>query len=179
MLLIRRGKRFLNAGEVFVTKRPTTVSTVLGSCVSVCLADPTLGFGGINHYMESQEIKAQTLAAPESYRYGEPAIRGLINRMLRLGCRKKDMVCAVFGGGNVIDLMFDVGKSNISVAREVLTKEGIRVSKWDVGGRHGRRIVFRTDTGLVRVSRVGSIRDYFNEDGTPIDHLHNSSMDIG
>jgi len=176
MLLIRSGKRYLYAGEIFVTKRPITVSTVLGSCVSVCMSDPVLGVGGINHFMGPLEHSAKPPAAPESYRYGEPAIRGLIKRMLKLGCRKKDLLCGVFGGGKVIDLSYDIGSVNIGLAREVLSEEGVRVMKWDVGGRHGRRLVFRTDTGVARVYKVNSIREYFNEDGSARDPLNNSSM---
>ncbi len=176
MLLIRSGKRYLYAGEIFVSKRPMTISTVLGSCVSVCLADPSRGFGGINHFMGPLDHSAQPPEAPESYRYCEPAIRGLIKRMLNLGCRKKDLLCGVFGGGKVIDLSYDIGSVNISNAREVLSAEGIRVKRWDVGGSHGRRLVFKTGTGVARVYKVSSIREYFNEDGSARDPLDNPSM---
>ncbi len=176
MLFISPDNRYIYAGEIFVTRRPMTVSTVLGSCVSVCLADPIHGIAGINHFMGPLDLSAKPLEAPESYRYGEPAIRGLIKQMLNLGCRKKDLLCGVFGGGKVIDLEYDVGAANISRAREVLSEEGLRVRNWDVGGSHGRRLVFSTATGEVRVYKVSSIREYFNEDGSARDPLNNPSI---
>lgn len=176
MLLISPGKRYLYAGEIFVTRSPMTVSTVLGSCVSVCLTDPTHGIGGINHFKGPLDLSAKPLEAPESYRYGEPAITALIKRMLNLGCRKKDLLCGVFGGGKVIDLEYDVGAENISRAREVLSAEGIRVRNWKVGGSHGRRIVFSTATGEVRVYKVSSLREHFNEYGSARDPLNDPSI---
>ena len=176
MLLIRPGKRYLYAGEIFVSKRPMTISTVLGSCISVCLAAPLLGFGGINHFMGPLDHSSRPPEAPESYRYCEPAIQALIKRMLKLGSSKKDLLCGVFGGGKVIDLSYDIGSANINRAREVLSGEGIRVRNWDVGGRHGRRLVFKTHTGVARVYKVRSITEYFNEDGSARDPLNNSSM---
>ncbi len=176
MLLIRPGNRYLYAGEIYVTRRPIAVSTVLGSCVSVCLSDPVLGIGGINHFVGPLENSSKLLSVPESFRYGEPAIRGLIKRMLNMGCRKKDLLCSVFGGGKVIDLSFDIGAVNIALAREVLAAEGIRVRQWNVGGLHGRKIVFRTDTGVARVYKVSAIREHFNKDGSVRDPLNNSSI---
>ena len=36
---------------MFASAQPAEVTTILGSCVAVCLWDRYLGIGGINHYM--------------------------------------------------------------------------------------------------------------------------------
>ena len=42
---------FLYPAALFVNKRPHQVTTILGSCVAVCLYDAKLRQGGINHFM--------------------------------------------------------------------------------------------------------------------------------
>ena len=44
-------KLFLQPCTIFVHREEHWVSTILGSCISLCLWDPKLGAGGINHYM--------------------------------------------------------------------------------------------------------------------------------
>jgi chemotaxis protein CheD len=48
---IEKKEHFLYPGAFFAQKGEYTVSTILGSCVAVCLWDPVLRIGGINHYM--------------------------------------------------------------------------------------------------------------------------------
>ena len=38
-------------GEYFVSDKPVVLSTLLGSCVAVCMRDPNAGVGGMNHFM--------------------------------------------------------------------------------------------------------------------------------
>jgi EAL domain-containing protein (putative c-di-GMP-specific phosphodiesterase class I) len=53
-----------------------------------------------------------------------------------------------FGHGNFQGSGNDLGSKNIEVARRRLDEEKIPVLAEDLGGNHGRRLVFRTDTGL-------------------------------
>ena len=39
------------AGQTWVLSEPGEITTVLGSCVAVCLYDPQSGVGGMNHFM--------------------------------------------------------------------------------------------------------------------------------
>ena len=42
-------------GEFYITRESDEVLvTVLGSCVSACIRDPVVGFGGMNHFMLPQ-----------------------------------------------------------------------------------------------------------------------------
>ena len=41
---------FLKPGYILIASKPTVISTVLGSCVSVCLYDRKRGAGGMNHF---------------------------------------------------------------------------------------------------------------------------------
>ena len=44
-------KFILEPGYVYITLKPTIITTILGSCVSVALYDRVLKFGGMNHYL--------------------------------------------------------------------------------------------------------------------------------
>ncbi len=157
MLLKKPGFYYLYSGEIFATDRPVEVSTVLGSCVSVCLWDPVRRAGGINHFVSPVEGAGD----PLSNRYGEPAIKNLLKRMEDLGSLRGDIRGSVFGGGRVIDLHYDIGADNIRVARQELLAEGIHVGRWDTGGDHGRSLRFNTRTGEVLTRRVMPIAEYF------------------
>ncbi|MDP4225869.1 MAG: chemotaxis protein CheD [Bacteroidota bacterium] len=149
---------FLYPSALFVSKDPFKVYTILGSCVSVCLWDPVLKAGGINHYMLPL-WNGQGLASPK---YGNIAIERLIDKMQALGCLKYNLIAKVFGGGEVIDSSiskFKIGERNIIIAREILNDLKIPVVSSSTGGKNGRKIEFYTATGEVKqrfVNKIGN-----------------------
>lgn len=153
-------RTYLHAGDLIVTDKAIELSTVLGSCVAVCLWDSKRGLGGMNHYLGI----LSTARDSRENRYGEKAIENLLKGMYDLGAKRQDLKCSVFGGGKVIDLMYDVGAENIRVAREMLGAEGINVGLWDVGGGYGRRLFFNTGTGETFVRKVDNIKDKFTDE---------------
>ncbi|HET7450335.1 MAG TPA: chemotaxis protein CheD [Gaiellaceae bacterium] len=130
------------------------MTTILGSCVSVCLFDDTLGAGGINHYL----LPHRTSATTASPRFAGTAIRQLVDALVGYGCRKADLRAKVFGGARVLDAFHDsafaIGAQNARVAFELLDAEGIAVVAQDVGGDRGRKLVFQTDDGVARVAVI-------------------------
>src|SRR5438067_1584935 len=53
-------KQFLLPGQMFASRQPTTVTTILGSCVAVCLWSPRTGGGGMNHYLLPEGASNET-----------------------------------------------------------------------------------------------------------------------
>ena len=47
----KEARHFLYPGQVFVTREPIVISTILGSCAAVCLWDRHKKAGGMNHYL--------------------------------------------------------------------------------------------------------------------------------
>lgn len=143
-----RETHFLYPAALFASPTPVTVSTILGSCVAVCLFDKERGIGGINHYM-LPFWNGQGLASPK---YGNIAIEKLLEKMLSLGCRKENLVAKVFGGGEVIEThsQFHIGARNIELATATLRELGIPLVARSVGGPNGRKLEFDTETGAVR-----------------------------
>lgn len=148
-------KEFLFPGAVAVHSQEHLITTVLGSCVAVCLWDPYTGTGGMNHYMLPL-WNGEGLPTP---RYGNIAIDRLIKRMYALDCRKENIVAKVFGGANVLPTtsgMLTVGDRNIMLADQLLQEYEIPVVVADIGGTCGRKVIFNTRTGLVLVGKRGS-----------------------
>jgi chemotaxis protein CheD len=133
---------------MFASAQPAEVTTILGSCVAVCLWDRYLGIGGINHYM-LPTWNGMELASPK---YGNIAIERLTEKMLQLGCKKNNLVAKVFGGGEVITVSassMHIGERNIMVAEEMLQEQNIPIIGRSTGGKNGRKIIFNTHTGEV------------------------------
>lgn len=139
---------FLYPAALFASNTPHLVTTILGSCVAVCLWDSRQKIGGINHYM-LPFWNGQGLASPK---YGSIAIDKLYQKMISYGSRKEDLKAKIFGGGEVIETkvkQFFIGERNIVVAREMLAELGIPIISSSVGGKLGRKIIYNTETGEV------------------------------
>ncbi|HAG17168.1 MAG TPA: chemotaxis protein CheD [Bacteroidales bacterium] len=131
---------FIYPGKLEVATNPTQFTTILGSCVAVCLWDTKLKFGGINHFMLPL-WNGEGLASPK---YGNIAIDKLITKMIWAGASIENMEAKVFGGGNVINTtsnLYNIGERNIEMAFSKLNEYGIRVVGSSTGGKKGRKIL--------------------------------------
>jgi len=145
-------RHFLFPGTLFADPRAYQISTVLGSCVAVCLWDREAGMGGMNHFMLPL-WNGEGLATPK---YGNIAMEKLLLKVLGMGCHKEQLVAKVFGGANVMGTgreVFMIGDRNISLAYQLLEEWRIPVVSSDVGGTVGRKIVMHTADGVVLVGK--------------------------
>lgn len=147
-------KKFIHVGEFYIGIKPTEVSTILGSCVSVCLYDKVEMIGGMNHYL----VPLWNGNGLQSPKYGNVAIHRLVEGMVNIGCNINNIEAKIFGGGNVIDVGSNesmmVGRKNIIVAKEILDEYKIPIIAKDVGGIYGRRLLLNTDTGKVLLKYI-------------------------
>lgn len=138
---------YLSPGQLFASREPTSVTTIVGSCVAICLWDPVVRAGGINHYLLPRCSKAEV--APG--RFGNTAFRVLLERLVTLGAAPRWLEARMFGGACLISAFRDreghLGQQNVTMGIELLRSAKIRLVQQDVGGSQGRRIVFRTDDG--------------------------------
>ena len=151
---VARPSVYLHPGHVFVAVEPHRVTTILGSCVAVCLWDPLLGVGGVNHFLLPHWAGNGQI----SPRFGNVAVQQLIARLVELGSSKQNLQAKVFGGGCVIAAFQSgdnqLGVGNVNVAFRLLETEGIPVVTQDVGGRHGRKLIFHTQDGAAWVKQL-------------------------
>lgn len=158
-------------GELYITKKSELITTILGSCISIVLFDEQNSIGGINHYM-------LPAAPPESKknsvlpitRFGEYAIKTLIQEMINQGASLKNLKAKIFGGSNVLNFSSKkderkknvqkkdalIGEENINFARKFLKKIGIPIVSEDVGGVASRKIFFDTTNYKVFLKRINS-----------------------
>lgn len=142
---------YLHPGGLWAEPFPGVITTVLGSCVSVCLWDPHTTLGGINHF-----ILPQGGAAP-SARYGNHALPMLLTRVLEIGARRETLLGCVFGGASVLPgtpVGPTLGNRNVAEAFEFLERNGIAVLRHDVEGRQGRKLTFRTADGTTLIRKL-------------------------
>jgi chemotaxis protein CheD len=96
--------------------------------------------------------------AEGSARYGNVALEKLLGELARLGSRPTDLQAKVFGGANVLEAFRGrrnhLGVQNVEEARRGLGAAGIRIVAEDVGGDHGRKVLFHTDTGIALVRLI-------------------------
>jgi chemotaxis protein CheD len=141
----------LHPGDYHVTSQPITLSTLLGSCVSVCLYDPVRRVMGMNHFLlaERRYADGRPVLEGEAGRYGIHAMELLINQLLRSGAQRRYLRAKAFGGGSVMsrrargsDGFLSVGTDNVRFVREFLRRDGIPLVAADLGGNFGRQIHF-------------------------------------
>ncbi|HET7789937.1 MAG TPA: chemotaxis protein CheD [Gemmatimonadales bacterium] len=145
---------YVHVGQLFVAPESRVVSTILGSCVAVCVWDVASGVGGLNHFLLPQCVE-NGISSP---RFGNVAIHQLLDGIKRLGSQVSRLQAKIFGGASVIDAFAasrsSLGMQNVDLARRTLGQLGIPIVAEDVGGSQGRKLVFRTDDGSAWVRKI-------------------------
>lgn len=142
-------------GEHAVVAEPDVMlSTLLGSCVAVCLHDSVARVGGMNHFLLAEPEDPSTEQGAMQ-RYGVHAMELLINAMMKRGARRERMKANIYGGANMIAAFGSIGSENGEFARRFMENEGIPVGHCDIGGNAARRVEFLPYEGKVRSVSAG------------------------
>ena len=141
---------YIAQGEHAVGKDPELViSTILGSCISICLWDPVAGVGGMNHLLlPTVKSDGSSLSA------GAVDLDLLINKMMPYGAERPRLRAKLFGGSSMLKGRTDIGARNVRFGREYLVNEHIVCDAESVGGSKARRIRFWPATGKVHMKLV-------------------------
>jgi chemotaxis protein CheD len=148
---------YLKIGEYYITQSPTVITTVLGSCVGVCLFDKKERIGALNHILLPGDPDLNYFN--DSARYGVNSMELLINGIMKLGGKKKNIIAKAFGGACVTEHFScdnGPGEQNVKFVTEFLKNEGIKMVGHDLGGYDIRKILLKTDTGDVFLKRLNS-----------------------
>jgi chemotaxis protein CheD len=143
---------YVQPGELHWSKDGCIFKTVLGSCISVCLWDPSQRIGGITHYILP---RSRGLADP---RFGDVAIPLLTRKLRTLGCTTP--VAKLFGGAAVLPAgnTATIGDCNTGIALDLLAQEGIEIIAQRTGGLRGIVIQFSTWDGTVLLREIDERR---------------------
>lgn len=138
--------QFVYPGQVLASATPHEFTTILGTCVAVCLFDATAAVGGLNHYL----LPYGAGALASGTRYGNVAMEQLLKGVLALGAQRERLCAKVFGGmvpARPAPNQIDLGSSNVTFALDWLAQQSIPVLTRDVGGTHGRKLLFHPQNG--------------------------------
>lgn len=141
-------------GQAVVRAEPhVELTTVLGSCVALCLFDPETRIGGMNHFLLAEPPVAMPDCVVDEH-YGTYLMELLVNQMLSRGARKARLKAHLYGGANMNRNMMRIGTANAEFARGFLQREGIELVRSDLGGNAARRVDYRPASGQVRCRTV-------------------------
>ncbi len=141
---------YLQPGEIIVTSEPKLITTIVGSCITVCLYNADFTLAGMNHFLYPFFPKNGT----NKNTYGDESTTSLINQ-IRKQANSKPIYAKLFGGASMSNSsheLFKTGQKNSKIAKEVLELYNIQIVNEDTGGILGRKIEFNTSNGIVKVS---------------------------
>jgi len=137
----------------------TLITYSLGSCIGVVIWDPAVKVGGMLHYMLPDASIDKQKAVERPYMFASTGIPRLFKEAYKLGAVKGRMVIKVVGGSQIMDSagMFNIGKRNYLVLREMFWKNQVMIAKEDIGGMVNRTVSLEVGTGLtiLKVSGQG------------------------
>ncbi len=142
----------ITIGDVAASLAPQRLSTLLGSCVAVCLYDPLLHAGGMNHIL----MPCSADCGGCETRYGVQAMELLINHLMHLGAERRRFLAKAFGGANVLPAFTTptIGERNAGFVRTFLETERIPLQAESLGGDLPLEVIFETHTGRAFVRSI-------------------------
>ena len=143
-----RERAYLLPGDLFVSIEPCQITTILGSCVSICLWDKIRRVGGMNHFL----LPTSRESGQTSSRFADVATGALLEALRASGCRTQNLASKIFGGSAILrtekDYATSLGAKNVVAALRLMEQASIPVVEQETGGFQGRKIVFNTDDGV-------------------------------
>ena len=142
------------------------ITTLLGSCVSVCFYDPVNRIVGMNHYLTVSDYQIQNSQfALTTGRVAEQAMSQVISKMLTKGAQYHLIKAKAFGGASVLKLSAEatitvgpglqkIGKQNTAFVKAYLIQAKIPLVAHDLEGTTGRVICFNTTDFSVMVKKI-------------------------
>lgn len=149
--------KLLKPGEFHITWESAILETLVGSCVCVCLYNFKNGSAAMNHFLRDRPINKDDADIGQ---FGSTSTGHIVGKLMAIDNAPFHYRAMVFGGAAVIKTMSldsDIGSRNIDAALQVLADAHIRISKKEIFGKRGRRVIFNTETGTVRWRFAGDV----------------------
>jgi len=152
-------KVMVGMADMNIVKDPGVLVTLgLGSCVGICLYDPTSKVSGMAHCMlpDSTAIANNSNVA----KFVDTAVIRLVNDMGRAGANKRAIIAKLAGGAQMFafsatnDTM-RIGDRNVDAAIKILKELNIPIKSMDVRENYGRTIELYTQDGRLTIKTIG------------------------
>lgn len=155
-------EQFVKMNEIYVTKSPYLIKTVVGSCIALCIWDNHSKIGGMGHIMLPKS-NGNPKAPPG--KYADIAVKNLISTMVTEGSSIVNMQASCIGGASMFQNNHhkceSVGIKNYKMVKKELADLGIPIVIKAVGGNSGRRVVMNCTSGDITISTLQKVsREY-------------------
>ncbi|MBR0566956.1 chemotaxis protein CheD [Azoarcus sp. L1K30] len=133
----------------WLVERERPLSTLLGSCVAVCLYDEAARIGGMNHFMLPTMRRNGAQMDVDNLLSGDYAMEVLLNALLAKGAARHRIKAKAFGAGTILTgaASLGIGIRNADFARKWLSTEGIPLVASDFLGPWSRKVLFVPEVG--------------------------------
>lgn len=149
---VDRPRHYLYPARLIASREPVAITTVLGSCVAVCLWDPRRRVGGVNHFLLPHWVES----GQDLLRFGSAAVPRLVSEVAALAGSRRGLRAKIFGGASVLGGRngTHLGAQNVEVARRCLDEAAIPIIASSILGERGRKLLFHTDDGSALVKTL-------------------------
>jgi len=144
--------------------KSTLVTSGLGSCVGIALADTDAGVAGLAHAMLPSSAGRDLEAAPveaaddrPAGKYVDTAVAGLLDAMADRGADPSRIEARLAGGSAMFEFSSaggGVGERNVAAAKAALEARTVPIVATDVGGDYGRSLTLEVGSGALSVRRA-------------------------
>ena len=133
------------------------ITYALGSCIGICLYDPSVKLAALIHIMLPINMEA---GRKNTMKYADTGIRETIRQLEGRGARKNRLVAKIAGGAKMFEVsgstgLGNIGQRNIESVHMNLRREGIRIVSENVGGTVARTLSFFPATGQGQIRAYG------------------------
>lgn len=143
-------------GEFAVSgsREDSLVTHALGSCIAVCIWDPTTLVAGLLHLLLPDSRINPVRAKEQPAAFADTGIPLLFQSAYAKGLQKGRCLVRLVGGAEVAGngASFDIGKRNILAAKNILWRNGVLIKGEDVGGKAVRTVNLFAADGRVQIT---------------------------
>lgn len=140
-------------GDIYIGYKGEIISTVLGSCIAVCLYDIRREVGGMNHALLPFRTNNKEL---DDDFYCDLSVKKMINQFLDDGSYTENLKAKVFGGSDLRE-SDRIGERNIESALKVLKSYNIKIYGMDTGGVFSRKLYYKSKENRVFLKHGESV----------------------
>lgn len=134
------------------------ITYALGSCVGICLYDPTTKVAGLSHILLPQSTGfAQD--GKQRYKFADLAIPTLIEKMEKHGVRRVRIKAKIAGGAQMFapinnSNLANIGQRNVDAVKTVLRSLKIPIIAEDTGKNYGRTQTLSSADGSMKIKAI-------------------------
>lgn len=144
-------------GDLFLSRTEDLVAYSLGSCIGICLWDPSAKVAAMAHVVLPAAPAAGAVALPG--KFGNTAVPAMLDALAKAGAQKFRLQCKIAGGAAVLAIggggsLPKIGERNIEAVKKALASANIRILGEQTGGNMGRTVRLEPATGRVLVRTV-------------------------